>query len=358
MKKKFLYIFTTLLLVSSNMFAQWPYNEDPTCEQLYHIFVHFHLHRHSIAPYTVATTGERIVFANGNLQYNAPKPLFQLAWNQFNYIGANNASLSDTYMGWIDLFGWSTARYHESRPNDKGNRYYEPYDTARTITTTTTNIYGYGPSTDRSMTIDTTTAFREYDWGQHNFIREYSYDIFMKRLDSTMYAKRVWRIPTSAEWDFLFNNNRGVQYGANTPSDVKPYTTASIQYDDQNPTIQCKGIILFPDTFNKKKANIVDGAFQYGDMTFPTMDNTTWYRLDSVGCTFLPCAGIRDKVSVTDVQTMGYYWAADAVDGAEAKCISFTTGNLNTADKQPRYKGLSVRLIQNINEAYWKRYGH
>lgn len=340
------------------MFAQWDYNADTTCEQLYRIFVHFHLHRHSIAPYTVATTGERIVFANGNLQYNAPKPLFQLAWNQFEYIGANNASLSDTYMGWIDLFGWSTARYHESRPNDKGNRYYEPYDTARTITTTTTNIYGYGPSTDRSMTIDTTTAFREYDWGQHNFIREYSYDIFMKRLDSTMYAKRVWRIPTSAEWDFLFNNNRGVQYGANTPSDVKPYTTASIQYDDQTPAIQCKGIILFPDTFNKKKANIVDGAFQYGDMTFPTMDNTTWYRLDSVGCTFLPCAGIRDKVSVTDVQTAGYYWAADAVDGAEAKCISFTTGNLNTADKQPRYKGLSVRLIQNINEAYWKRYGH
>lgn len=369
MKKTSLYILVVLLFWSNNTFAEWEWpTADSTCEQLYQIFVHFHLHRQSIAPYTVNKEGNRVVFANGNLQYIAPQKLFSIARNQFDYVGGGNTignvpvnyyanplvpsvndSISDTYKGSIDLFGWGTSNYHESK--DKGNYYYHPYDTLKH--NTATNTYGYGPSTNKGLNIDTLTLLREYDWGWHNYLREFSYDIFMHRLDSTMYAKQVWRTPTIAEWQFLFTNNRGVQYGAGLP-----YTTATISYDSLNPTTVCKGMILFPDSFTKVKANLPDNAFTYEDLTFKPMDHTTWYRLDSVGCTFLPCAGIREGNTTRSVQTEGFYWSSTGKDASEAMCISFTTNGLYTHATEQRHRGLSVRLVQNIDEVYWKRYGH
>ena len=50
----------------------------------------------------------QVCFSPGNLQYQASTNTWRFAENQWDYIGEGNANISDTYDGWIDLFGWGT----------------------------------------------------------------------------------------------------------------------------------------------------------------------------------------------------------------------------------------------------------
>ncbi len=58
--------------------------------------------------FTINADGDQIVFSQGNLQYQASTSTLRFATNQYDMIGADNANISDTYTGWIDLFGWGT----------------------------------------------------------------------------------------------------------------------------------------------------------------------------------------------------------------------------------------------------------
>jgi len=49
-----------------------------------------------------------VLFSEGNLQYNPSKKEWRFAPNQTHYIGSDNARISDSYKGWIDLFNWKT----------------------------------------------------------------------------------------------------------------------------------------------------------------------------------------------------------------------------------------------------------
>ena len=50
----------------------------------------------------------QVCFSPGNLQYQASTNTWRFAENQWDYVGEDNANISDTYDGWIDLFGWGT----------------------------------------------------------------------------------------------------------------------------------------------------------------------------------------------------------------------------------------------------------
>lgn len=69
----------------------------------------------SVAP------GKQVYFSNGNLQYQASTKTWRFAEHQWDAVGSydcgnvfigetecNNALISKTYKGWIDLFGWGT----------------------------------------------------------------------------------------------------------------------------------------------------------------------------------------------------------------------------------------------------------
>ena len=58
--------------------------------------------------FTINADGDQILFSKGNLQYQASTTTWQFATNQYDLIGDDNANISDTYTGWIDLFGWGT----------------------------------------------------------------------------------------------------------------------------------------------------------------------------------------------------------------------------------------------------------
>ena len=58
--------------------------------------------------FTINADGDQILFSKGNLQYQASTSTLRFATNQYDMIGEDNANISDTYTGWIDLFGWGT----------------------------------------------------------------------------------------------------------------------------------------------------------------------------------------------------------------------------------------------------------
>ena len=58
--------------------------------------------------FTINANGDKIQFSQGNLQYQASTDTWRFAINQWDTIGADNANISETYSGWIDLFGWGT----------------------------------------------------------------------------------------------------------------------------------------------------------------------------------------------------------------------------------------------------------
>ena len=58
--------------------------------------------------FTVNAGGGKVYFSQGNLQYQASTGTWRFAPNQYDMIGSDNANISDSYTGWIDLFGWGT----------------------------------------------------------------------------------------------------------------------------------------------------------------------------------------------------------------------------------------------------------
>ena len=71
--------------------------------------------------FTINAQGNRVQFSQGNLQYQASTATWRFAENQYDYVGdsghgnvtagvmpSDNSKISDTYTGWIDLFGYAT----------------------------------------------------------------------------------------------------------------------------------------------------------------------------------------------------------------------------------------------------------
>ena len=71
--------------------------------------------------FTINAGGGQVSFSQGNLQYQASTSTWRFATNQYDFVGnatvgnvyenetkCNNANISNSYTGWIDLFGWGT----------------------------------------------------------------------------------------------------------------------------------------------------------------------------------------------------------------------------------------------------------
>ena len=86
---------------------------------------------------------EQVHFAKGNLQYRASTGSWRFAEHQWDYVGTQTADgggyyggtvsgsdnnyISDTYNGWIDLFGWGTG--NNPTLTTMGYDYYDDYST-------------------------------------------------------------------------------------------------------------------------------------------------------------------------------------------------------------------------------------
>ena len=148
-----------------------------------------------LGPFSVGE-GRQVMFAPGNLQFNAAQGTHQCAdgttqkgtWrfaeHQWDYVGdasngnvyhngtkCNNGLISETYDGWIDLFGWGTSGWNS------GAVAYQPWSTSKSDS-------DYYPGGNENN--DLMAEYAYADWGVYNQIGSD--------------ASNSWRTLTSDEW--------------------------------------------------------------------------------------------------------------------------------------------------------------
>ena len=99
--------------------------------------------------FTINADGDQVVFSKGNLQYQASTQTWRFAENQYDTIGAANTNVSDTYDGWIDLFGWGTGNNPTLATED-----YDDYQTFTDWGTNPISNGGNAANAWRTLTTD------------------------------------------------------------------------------------------------------------------------------------------------------------------------------------------------------------
>ena len=243
-----------------------------------------------------ASATKQVCFSKGNLQYQASTKTWRFAGNQYDYIGSDNANISDTYTGWIDLFGWGT---------------------------------GSNPT-------NTSTTYNDYqtfvDWGTNTIGTD---------------ASNTWRTLTINEWYYIFYARANAQnlFGLGKVNEVN----GTIILPDN--WIAPAGITFIPST---EKGLADRGGYDYynsngGNYAHNTYTLSDWHMMEDAGAVFLPAAGSRDGQGVSYVQYFGYYWSSTAYNFYNlAYRLYFDDRSLAPQSYNGCYYGCSVRLVQDL----------
>jgi len=210
------------------------------------------------AAFSISGT-KRVSFSKGNLQYQASTNTWRFAENQTDYVGSNNANISPSYSGWIDLFGWGT-----------GNN----------PTNSSTSYSNYSSFTD---------------WGN-------------KPISNGGNQANQWRTLTIDEWNFLMFNrstNSGIRYAKATVNGVKGVI---ILPDDWSTSY-----------YTLSSTNSLGATFSANTITSSNWTS----KFEAHGAVFLPAAGIRNGMSVGYVGTNGYYWSSTPNGPDSAHYLNF-----------------------------------
>ena len=185
-------------------------------------------------------------FSQGNLRYNAAVATWRFADEQYDIVGDNNANISPTYNGWIDLFGWGT---------------------------------GDNPTlTDK----DNTSYLEFVDWGT-------------KAITNGGATANIWRTLTMAEWHYLINSrvtSSGIRFAK---AEVNSISGLILLPDNWDGSIY---------TFNK--ANNNNSNYSSNIISLATWKGT----LELNGAVFLPATGRRYGTDVSNISKFGYYWSS------------------------------------------------
>ena len=267
--------------------------------------------------FTIAS-GTTVKFSRGNLQYKASTDTWQFAAHQYDIIGADNASISSSYDGWIDLFGWATGG------NPASGTHYQPWDAS------TDNTYGNTAAPDYGDVLPLSS-----DWGRN--------------------MGAGWRTLTNDEWIYLLTT-RSTAATIEGVSNAR-YVLATIKTDGSGTEgidYNIRGLIIFPDNYNQGtpvgvswSSSSINTNNSIFDGTCATCTTEGWGALEDDGCVFLPCAGQRDGTTVSYVGTSGYYWSATASISTYGRALDIPCGN-NYTLIYTRHLGQSVRLVKEV----------
>lgn len=198
-------------------------------------------------------------FSKGNLQYQASTNTWKFAENQYDFLRENNLHASESYTGWIDLFGWGTSGYNEKYPWMTSNRNSDYGDGSKDITGT------------------------QYDWGIYNVI------------SNGGNQQGIWHLLTKNEWSYLLN-------GRDKATSLLAYGTVCGN----------KGILLLPDDFELPEGQkFTPTRTDYTTNSYNTKD---WEIMEKAGIVFLPIVKhrISTSSSLTFDNSSGYfYWTSE-----------------------------------------------
>lgn len=264
---------------------------------------------------------EKVYFSQGNLQYQASTNTWRFAEHQWDYVGGideqfgtvlgnvfvdgikcDNSLRSESYQGWIDLFGFGTNGI------DNGFVCYQPWSTS----INSEDYYCY----------DLNEGPGNADWG-YNAISNGGNQL------------NLWRTLKKEEWEYLIHNRC-------TVSGIR-YAHARLDGID--------GLILVPDDWESSYYDLNNyNAVVMELYTNNIISIEEWNSLiEPYGAVFLPAAGSlfqnRYDNYVNNVEIHhGGYSSADA-----GYFLAFQDGDIGSDYWGSRAVGHSVRLVQDAN---------
>ena len=239
-----------------------------------------------------ASADKQIIFSSGNLQYHPANNEWRFAENQTDYIGAANSTISETYNGWIDLFGWGTG----DAPT-KSSPFYSAYQTF--VDWGTNTIGTDAPNTWRTLSKD--------EWNYIFYNRPNAQSLFalgsVNGVNGTIILPDNWTTPASVS--FVASTTNGLSWQGG-------------YYYNSNGT-------------------------NYGDNTYTSEQ---WSKMEQAGAVFLPASGSRSDTNVGDVGNIGRYWSSTGREEFYAYGVDFQSNSLNPQTNLVRDCGFSVRLAK------------
>lgn len=274
--------------------------------------------------------GVQVRFSSGNMQYTTvgthavakggtADGTWRFAPNQYDYIGKDNENISETYTGWIDLFGWATSGWNGLGEGKK----YKPYHWG--------GMSGalYGPTGE--FNIDVTGNYANADWAVYNAI------------SNGGNAPGMWRNLSKDEWMYVTTNRPDAsdKLGTGTVNGVG-------------------GLILLPDSWTLPAGCTFTPGYSNDQSSWDPNHYTVaqWAMMEAAGAVFLPAAGYRvgSSVDVTNIGKGGYYWSTTAFsefNAVNARVMTIKPGGQgNTADYDDysvRNRGFSVRPVRYVH---------
>lgn len=209
----------------------------------------------------------QVRFSQGNLQYQASTNTWRFSDNQWDYIGEDNANISQTYNGWIDLFSWSS---------------------------------GNNPTTI-SIELDENHTFN--DWGAN-------------AISNGGNQEGLWRTLTIGEWDYilfhrggesgkrfamakvngingliLLPNNWNIEiYGLNSINQEDPYDSNIISATDWINILETNGAVFLPAAGYRNHNNYGDTSIKevgilgrYWSATYNSSTGSSYHMLFKIG---------------------------------------------------------------------------
>ena len=237
----------------------------------------------------------KVYFSQGNLQYQASTGTWRFAEHQYDIIGSNNSNISESYEGWIDLFGWGTSGYNGKNPY-----------------MTSTDYSDYGDGTND-------IAGTNYDWGVYN------------KISNGGNQAGMWRTLTSSEWNYLISGRAQAN-----------------RLMGQGRVNNVNGLILLPDSWATETPSSVRFTYDPGNYSTNVYSLDEWAVMQSYGAVFLPAAGYRGGTDVGGVGSYGVYWSSSASGDYNADCLVFYSIGGVYAYSYNRNDGRSVRLVQDV----------
>ena len=258
--------------------------------------------------FTVSSTGKKVRFSQGNLQYNPKADKWRFAENQWDFIGKDNENIVvENYDGWLDLFGWGTG----DNPT-KHTKEWSDYSSSQ-------------------------------DWGENPILNGGN-------------KKNAWSTLTSGRWHYLIFERDQKLFGFGTVNNIPGLILLPDEW------ILPEGLTFNPSTekglewgedylegqyINSNKDNFLHNSY----------NKEEWTKMEAAGAVFLPAASVRSGAEYYNKEELeaycGTYWSKTNSSSyfSNAYSLEFTNWILQPATgKSLRllYFGCSVRLVQDV----------
>lgn len=291
--------------------------------------------------FTINSSGDKVCFSKGNLQYNKSTQVWSFMEYQYTIVETEDDNLGENYANQniVSLFGWGTTGYRDTRT---ASTLYQtkinPYSTSNTAVGSShpaynKNRYGYGPDYDASTQYNLSVTHKS-DWGMH-------------AISNGGNTAGLWRTLTINEWGWILGSSTSTP-GTSCRKSSTVNNTSNARFTFAKIDNTHNGIIIFPDKYTAGTPSGVTWGTINDKSEFTTTCTTDgWEALETAGCVFIPCAGTRnfEPTWCYFAGYQGYYWSSSCDGASQARYLYFSADSYKPSVSFKRCAGASVRLV-------------